>query len=100
MRKDRLDLAGYGRADAWKELCGASVGETRASEATHHFDTVDTAYRSVLGRIAEVLVDNFGPDLDELLDDYAKRKRHAAVLDFDDLLHFTRDLNERRGDQA
>jgi CRISPR-associated exonuclease Cas4 len=61
-------------------------------EAMGHFDRVNDCYGALLGTIATALVSTLSDQIDEVLDDYGRLKRKAAVLDFNDLLYRARDL--------
>ncbi|MBX9591683.1 MAG: UvrD-helicase domain-containing protein [Hyphomonadaceae bacterium] len=97
MRKWALELRPYQRKTAWKKTRG-QAGERLNSQAEAHFDSVDRAYRSLLGHIGQALITSTSAALDDMLTRYAQRKRAAAVLDFDDLLLHARDLVAGRED--
>src|SRR5690606_6350700 len=63
-----------------------------ADELGQHFDDIDRAYRWVSGRVATALVAAFAIELDEVLFEWRRYKREAALLDFDDLLECARNL--------
>ncbi|WP_027053666.1 UvrD-helicase domain-containing protein [Mesorhizobium erdmanii] len=86
MRPKSIDLQPYGRTTAWKSVLGAVEGQRRAAEATAQFEQVSAAYRVLIGSIAQRLVHELAALLSEVIEAYDRRKRDAAVLDFDDLL--------------
>lgn len=92
MRSKSIDLQRYDRSGAWKVLLGESAGLRRAKEAAIHSAAVDLAYRGLIGAIAQKLVHDLASLLREVVDAYDRRKREAAVLDFDDLLTQARSL--------
>jgi len=98
MRRDSFDLLAPRRKSAWERLAGKEHGARLNEEAVARFERVDCCYRTLLGRIATVLVSQLSAELDEVLDDYAAFKRAAAVLDFDDLLEKARALVRQHDD--
>lgn len=77
---------------AWQELLGKDRGADLNDQAESHFGRVNAAYRALHGRIATALCDVLSREIAEVLDEYVKFKRDAAVLDFDDLLHYAQAL--------
>lgn len=98
MPKHGIDLSSYDRLDAWQSAYGPQEGQRLGREATAHFETVATAYRTLIGRLAQTLIASLSSSLDDILESYSKRKRESAVLDFDDLLRLARDLVCRNPD--
>ena len=92
MRPKSIDLQPYDRKTAWKDALGAVEGQRRAGEAADQFERVSAAYRVLIGSIAQTLVHELAALLSEVVDAYDRRKRDAAVLDFDDLLRQARIL--------
>ncbi|WP_292869097.1 UvrD-helicase domain-containing protein [Mesorhizobium sp.] len=92
MRPKSIDLQPYDRKTAWKDVLGAVEGRRRADEAADQFERVSAAYRLLIGSIAQALVHELAALLSEVVDAYDRRKRDAAVLDFDDLLRQARIL--------
>ncbi|NSY46545.1 UvrD-helicase domain-containing protein [Agrobacterium tumefaciens] len=92
MRKRSIDLLPYKRLSAWRGAHGAERGEVLGREAAAHYDRVVTAYRALVGCLAQALMASLSSSLDSVLYSYAKRKRESAVLDFDDLLRLARTL--------
>jgi ATP-dependent exoDNAse (exonuclease V) beta subunit len=95
MRQDSYDLIPPQLKGAWKKIAGETEGPRLHDEALAHFWRVDGCYRALRGKIATALVWTLSRQLDEVLDAYAKFKRNAALLDFDDLLYRARDLVKR-----
>ncbi len=95
MKSKLNDLAPYRRKTAWKELYGPGDGERISAEAEAHFDRAESAYRSLIGQVANGLVGPLSTALDEVMADYNARKRAAAALDFDDLLLRAHELVHR-----
>jgi ATP-dependent exoDNAse (exonuclease V) beta subunit len=91
MRRHTFDLVAPRSKSAWKHLAGKD-GERLNAEATGLFERADTAYRTAIGRVSTNLVAILSQELDEVLEDYARFKRAAAVLDFDDLLDRARTM--------
>ena len=92
MRQKSIDLLPYDRTRFWRQALGEADGRRRGQEATEHFETVQTAYRTLIGAIAQSLVHELAAHLSGVIDAYDRRKREAAVLDFDDLLRQARAL--------
>jgi ATP-dependent exoDNAse (exonuclease V) beta subunit len=86
MRQRSIDLQPYARMGAWKKQLGEAEGRRRGQEAAEHFEHVSAAYRTLIGAIAQSLVHDLATTLTGVIDMYDRRKREAAVLDFDDLL--------------
>ncbi|MCA1494450.1 UvrD-helicase domain-containing protein [Ensifer sp. NBAIM29] len=86
MRPKSIDLQPYDRATAWKGVLGEVEGQRRGEQATAQYEQVRAAYRALIGSIAQRLVHELASLLSEVIDAYDRRKRDAAVLDFDDLL--------------
>jgi ATP-dependent exoDNAse (exonuclease V) beta subunit len=86
MEWQSFDLTSYGCSSEWRAAAG-DQGDRLNSQATQHFESAETEYRKLLGHIAKGLAAPLSSALDEVLQIYARRKRDAAVLDFDDLLH-------------
>ena len=92
MRRASFDLLPYERGAAWRRAIGAAEGAQRSREAAVFFERVATAYRLMMGLIAQRLVHDLASVLGEVVAAYDQRKREAAVLDFDDLLREARIL--------
>ena len=92
MRPKSIDLQPYNKTAAWKAALGKAAGERRAGEAAFQFEQVSAAYRTLIGTVAQRLVHDLAALLSEVIEAYDRRKREAAVLDFDDLLSQTRIL--------
>ena len=92
MRPKAIDLQPYDRKRAWKNLLGETPGQRRNDEAAEHFEQVSAAYRTLIGSISQSLVHELAALLTEVIEAYDRRKREAAVLDFDDLLSQARAL--------
>ena len=86
MRQRSIDLQPYARMGAWKKQLGEAEGRRRGQEAAEHFEHVSAAYRTLIGAIAQSLVHALATTLTGVIERYDRRKREAAVLDFDDLL--------------
>jgi ATP-dependent exoDNAse (exonuclease V) beta subunit len=86
MRQRSIDLQSYARMAAWKKQLGEAEGRRRGQEAAEHFEHVSAAYRTLIGAIAQSLVHDLATTLTDVIEMYDRRKREAAVLDFDDLL--------------
>src|SRR5262249_54215300 len=92
MRQKSIDLLPYDRMRAWKQSLGEADGRRRAEEAAEHFETIRVAYRTLIGCIAQSLAHELAAHLTGVIEAYDRRKREAAVLDFDDLLRQARAL--------
>jgi CRISPR-associated exonuclease Cas4 len=91
MRKDSLDLRPYQRRGVWQRAHRRN-GSRLFDEAHAHYERCGDAFRTLVGRIATAIVSVFSAELNGLLEEYEAFKRHAAVLDFDDLLFTCREL--------
>jgi ATP-dependent exoDNAse (exonuclease V) beta subunit len=80
------------------EVFGAHPGESASEAAIQHYQIVADAWSELIGHIAGALVCTLSSSLDPLLESYEKRKRAAAVLDFDDLLLHVRSLVRGHGE--
>ncbi len=76
----------------WIKVAGPSDGTRLHDEAMEQFVRVETCYRTLLGKVSTALMQILSEQLDEVLSDYTAFKRNAALLDFDDLLYYARDL--------
>jgi superfamily I DNA/RNA helicase len=92
MEKKSFKLGSYRRKTAWVKKYGASRGEALNREAEALFSNVERAYRELLGQIADGLVGALSTVLDDVVAAYVRRKKEAAVLDFDDLLVMAHEL--------
>ncbi|MBK5650339.1 exodeoxyribonuclease V subunit beta [uncultured Bradyrhizobium sp.] len=92
MRQKSIDLLPYDRMRVWRQALGEADGRRRGQEAAEHFERVRAAYRTLIGSIAQSLVHELATHLTGVIEAYDRRKREAAVLDFDDLLRQARAL--------
>src|SRR5262249_5338917 len=92
MRKSGLDLLDYRRLGIWRAGAGKAEGERLAAEAGRHYQACAAAFREMMGQLATALVSIFSAQLAELIQRFETFKQSAAVLDFDDLLHLTREV--------
>jgi len=92
MQTRNSNLASYRCKTAWVKKYGPDRGGAFNREAEQHFETVERVYRELLGQVADGLVGALSTVLDEVVAAYARRKREAGVLDFDDLLVMAHDL--------
>lgn len=95
MRKKKMDLQKYQRLSVWRHAKGNEEGTRLAEIAKTHYDGCANAFRQLIGKIATAILERFAKELDDLMESFASFKRHAAVLDFDDLLNMTRDVLRR-----
>jgi CRISPR-associated exonuclease Cas4 len=91
MRKDSLELRPYQRRGVWQRAHRGD-GSRLFDEAHTHFERCGAAFRTLVGRIATAIISVFSAELNGLLEEYEAFKRHAAVLDFDDLLFTCREV--------
>jgi ATP-dependent exoDNAse (exonuclease V) beta subunit len=92
MRSNSYEFSDYRRKSAWERAAGKADGSNLNDEALRLYETVAAAFRTLLGRIATSLIATLSTELDEVLDEFGRFKRDAAVLDFDDLLEKARAL--------
>lgn len=95
MRKRKLDLQKYQRLTLWKRAKKAADGARLGEQAASHYEACAAAFRELVGKIATAILAGFAGELYELMERFTVFKRDAAVLDFDDLLHMTRDVLRR-----
>lgn len=88
MRRDTRDLTCPRLKTAWARAAGKAKGEALHAAFMSHFDAVDSAYRTLSGRVAGALLERVSVELEA----YDRYKRAAALLDFDDLLFRARAL--------
>lgn len=98
MRRNTADLKPLKVKGAWQRLAGKEQGAALNDQSEELFQRVDSAYRALHGRLATALCDVLSRELDDVLEDYYRFKRVAAVLDFDDLLHNARNLVRGHGE--
>ncbi|MER9119847.1 UvrD-helicase domain-containing protein [Mesorhizobium sp. M0954] len=85
MVADTTRLKAYRRKTSWVKADperGAELNDV----ATRHYETVDHAYRTLRGELANALVEKLSKQLDVAISNYTERKHQAASLDFADLL--------------
>ncbi len=92
MRQKSIDLLPYDRMRAGRRRSARRTDGVAAQEAAEHFEKVRAAYRTLIGCIAQSLVHELATHLTDVIEAYDRRKREAAVLDFDDLLRQARAL--------
>lgn len=85
MKRQGLDWRAYTLKSAWLSATGAD-GAAYFEAARERHEVCKRTFSALMGQIAGALVWEVSASLDELLEDYAARKRAAAALDFDDLL--------------
>jgi CRISPR-associated exonuclease Cas4 len=85
MKPNGLDWRAYAAKGAWQKAAGGE-GPALFAAAEAHYAACGTAFAILMGQLGGALVSQLSGELDELLADYAARKRAAAALDFDDLL--------------
>lgn len=86
-----LEWRAYSYKGAWRRAAGAE-GSALFVAAEAHYDACRSTFAALMGQVGGALVADLSSELDELLEDYAARKRAAAALDFDDLLLKARSL--------
>jgi exodeoxyribonuclease-5 len=97
MRKDAYTFTTFRRKGKW-ETAAANAGQSKASgaqafaAAKERFSACAEAYDAFFSQVSAALLHRFRPEFDGLLDLYARHKRDAALLDFDDLILKARDL--------
>ncbi|MDF2119240.1 UvrD-helicase domain-containing protein [Roseiarcaceae bacterium H3SJ34-1] len=87
--KKGLQLKTYAEA---AEVFGAYHDESVSDGILEQYRAVSDAWNELIGHIARTLVCALSASLEMLLESYQRRKRAAAVLDFDDLLLHVRSL--------
>lgn len=87
----------WGRKIKWRKAAketglGAKEGEQLGTIAEGHYEACGEAYGSFCSSLGALAFKHFVSEFDALRDLYRDYKRDAALLDFDDLLHYARDL--------
>ncbi|MBL8772179.1 MAG: UvrD-helicase domain-containing protein [Phenylobacterium sp.] len=91
MKAKSLEWKAFALQGAWRRVAGAD-GPAWYSEALSHLDVCREAFARLLGQLGGAMVCTLSEALDEALEAYAREKRAAAALDFDDLQARARDL--------
>jgi len=96
-KKDTSDFAAWGKKGRWGEAAKAHgkskpFGETLSAAGEAHYWICDVAYGDFCGVLGQMAFQRFVAEFTALKDIYARYKRDAALMDFDDLLHHARDL--------
>jgi ATP-dependent exoDNAse (exonuclease V) beta subunit len=86
MKGKGLDWRSYSFKTAWKQAAGADDGPALFETALAHYEACRASFAALMGQIGGALIADLSVELDQLIADYAARKRAAAALDFDDLL--------------
>jgi exodeoxyribonuclease-5 len=99
-KKDTSDFKTWGKKGKWKDAAKAAgksgpFGETLSAAGETHYWNCDAAYGSFCGALGQLAFHRFVAEFDALKDIYARYKRDAALMDFDDLLHHAKDLLAR-----
>lgn len=90
----------WGRKGKW-EKAAVAAGRSKAeggrvsAEGDTRYVAVGDAWSALQAMLGECAFAALAAQFDVLLEDYARYKREAALLDFDDLLLFARDLLRR-----
>ena len=87
----------WGNKTKWKDAAkaagqGAARGEQLNNEASAHYSKCSESYTAFIKGVAGAAIARFIAEFEPLAKLYTDYKRQAALLDFDDLLHHTRDL--------
>jgi len=82
----------YACRTEWRRLAGDDVGPQLNDEAEAHYAHCELTFFALLSYVAGRLVAGLAKTLREPLAAYDRRKRSAAVIDFDDLLLRARQL--------
>ena len=85
MKRRGFEWRAYSLESAWRATAGAD-GAALFETARELHGACRATFSALIGQIASALIAEVCGSLDDLLDDYASRKRAAAALDFDDLL--------------
>lgn len=95
-------FATYRKLTKWRAVAKARGSQAEAdrlhTQAADLYAACREAHAAVLGAAAGCLLSLIGAEVIEVVDAFQHEKRVAALLDFDDLLHGTRDLLTRSED--
>ncbi|WP_264583371.1 UvrD-helicase domain-containing protein [Rhodoblastus acidophilus] len=96
-KSDTTDFKTWGKKTKWKDAAKAAgksgpFGETLSAAGEAHYWNCDAAYGAFCGALGQLAFHRFVAEFDTLKDIYARYKRDAALMDFDDLLHHAKDL--------
>jgi CRISPR-associated exonuclease Cas4 len=80
------------RINLWSRSAGKGDVAQLSSTCKEHYERCARLFADSVGAIADTLLASFFGETDELIGAFAKFKRNAAVLDFDDILIRTRNL--------
>lgn len=85
----------YQAKTSWRHAAGVEAHMELNAAAELHYDSCQGRFEALLSALAGAMIAGLSGSMDELMEDYAREKRAAAVLDFDDLLARARDLVRR-----
>ncbi len=96
-KKDEMKFKQWGRKAKWKDAGrtagrSAAYGEQMSAAGEAHYRTCGEAYEAICAALGALAFQRFVAEFGALRDLYQDYKRNAALLDFDDLLHYARDL--------
>jgi ATP-dependent exoDNAse (exonuclease V) beta subunit len=97
MKKDSYELRQYRCKGRWRDAA-KSIGQSQAradrcnDEACRLYGEVGESFRLLVGLAAEAVQSRLISALDDFQVAFRLLKRQSALLDFDDLLYFARDL--------
>ena len=96
-KQDTAAFRRWGRKGKWQQAARAAgrsnaEGEQLSAAGEKHYRACDDAYRAFCDALGGLAFQRFVSEFDTLKTLYRDYKRHAALLDFDDLLHHARDL--------
>ncbi len=96
-KKDTPDFKPWGKKGKWRDAAKAfgksgPFGETLSAAGETHYWNCNAAYGAFCGALGQLAFQRFVAEFDALKEIYARYKRDAALMDFDDLLHHAKDL--------
>ena len=90
-KSDSIDFLLYRCKTAWKKLAGRN-GETLNTEATNLYARCADSFARRQATVIALACEAFVSQFDDLRERFRIYKQQTALLDFDDLLHHTRQL--------
>jgi exodeoxyribonuclease-5 len=87
----------YRKKTKWRTAAQArglsvSAADRLSDQATAHYEACRQAHTTMISLAAGCLLKSLGDEVRQVIEEFQQAKRSAALLDFDDLIHHTRNL--------
>jgi ATP-dependent exoDNAse (exonuclease V) beta subunit len=92
MKSGSYEWRAYAAGTSWRRTVEGQGAIDLSAQAELHYDSCRRSFEALLAALAGAMVSRLSAAMDELIEDYAREKRAAAALDFDDLLARAREL--------